>query len=183
MMELHYGREFYRAKAEEYPLLEEAIAGKTTLKECYARLLEDAMRTPINSWVEEAKRMPPLVSPRGHSVPASALAEFLMMLSEVHGNGVDYIAIALHQDNLPLLYDAIDDIDADIDVCFLPEYFLTDRERFDEVYPSLSEGQRREVNAQLYAFLGAGGIPSMDETQLRDYLAVLLETEGAGNGD
>lgn len=169
-MQLHDDREFYRAKAEEYPPLAEAIAGETTLRCYYDRLLEDAMRNPIEPF-------------REHSTRPSPLAEFLMMLSDVNEKGEDYITVALHQDNLALLYDAIQEIDADLDICFLPEYFHTDTERFEQNYPSLSKGDRQYIDCCLFRLLGAGGIEGMDEQQLKEYLGGLLKAEGDGSGD
>lgn len=82
-------------------------------------------------------------------------------------------------------YKAAEAVDAGIGKCFILEHFadtIADaRPRFEETYRTLSGEEREAVDAQLYAFLGAGGITSMDENQLKEYLGGLLVPKVEGD--
>lgn len=74
------------------------------------------------------------------------------------------------------LYEAADSLDAiAIDSSFVFDIFNSARPRFEVVYAALPSKEREAVDKQLYRFLGAGGMPGMDELQLKDYLGGILE--------
>lgn len=76
------------------------------------------------------------------------------------------------------LYDAARSLDHDIGRCFLLDHFRGAPKRFEQTYRSLSGEECEAIDAQLYALLEAGGMPGMDEQQLREYLSGLSEPEG-----
>lgn len=78
------------------------------------------------------------------------------------------------------LYSAAASLDREIGVCFAPEHFRCAQPRFEETYRVLSKDEREAVDAQLHDYLGAGGMPGMDELQLKEYLGGLLKAGGGG---
>lgn len=72
------------------------------------------------------------------------------------------------------VYDIAAALDRDIGLCFVLDYFRDNRPCFEQTYSALGQDERTQVDERLYAFLGAGGIPGMDEIQLEDYLSGLL---------
>ncbi len=76
------------------------------------------------------------------------------------------------------LYAAADSLDAaDIDSSSVFNLFTPARPRFESAYAALPAGEREQVGSQLYRLLDAGGIPGMDERQLKEYLTGLAENE------
>lgn len=71
-------------------------------------------------------------------------------------------------------------LDREIGWCFLLDHFRGSRERFEETYAALPAEERDAADRMLYGFLGAGGIPGMDEQGLKKYLGGLLRPEGDG---
>ncbi len=78
-------------------------------------------------------------------------------------------------ETLGFVYDAAEELDHEIAALFALEHFMEAPEHFEQMYPLLNDGQRKQVNTQLYAFLGAGGMKGIDELQLDDYLSGLSE--------
>lgn len=79
---------------------------------------------------------------------------------------------------LKAIYDIAAVLDRDISLCFMLDHFRDNRERFAQTYISLPDDEQREaVDEQLFSYLAAGGMPGMDEIQLRRYLGGLLERE------
>lgn len=79
---------------------------------------------------------------------------------------------------LASLYKAADSLDAaGIDSSSVFNLFTSARPRFESAYAALPAGEREQVDSHLYRLLGAGGIPGMDERQLKDYLTGLAENE------
>ncbi len=72
------------------------------------------------------------------------------------------------------LHKAAGHLDSEIAAVFAIEHFREAPEHFGRMYPLLSNEQRKYVDGQLLDFLGAGGMPGMDETRLKDYLGGLL---------
>lgn len=73
------------------------------------------------------------------------------------------------------LYEAADSLDAvSIDSSFVFDIFCSSRPRFENVYAALPPEERKAVDSRLYGFLGAGGMPGMDEIQLREYLTGIM---------
>lgn len=78
------------------------------------------------------------------------------------------------------LYNVVDEIDQDIGKCFTIEHYHNARPRFEQTYAALTADERAPVHDYLFGLLGAGGMPDMDQTQLKDYLSGLLASEGDG---
>ena len=83
------------------------------------------------------------------------------------------------------VYEIIDGIDQDISKCFIMDHYHNERPRFEETYRSLPSAEREAVDSHLHSYLGAGGMPGMDEIMLNDYLSGLLvpEAEPKPKGD
>ena len=75
------------------------------------------------------------------------------------------------------LYSIADANDDRIGQLFVMEHFTTAPKRFEQTYLALDQEERAQVDTQLYAMLGVGGIKGMDEHQLDDYLSRLQRQE------
>lgn len=77
------------------------------------------------------------------------------------------------------IYQLAADVDQDIGKRFILNHFHHARPRFEQTYHTLEPKEREQVDTQLYALLGVGGMRDMDEIQLEDYLKSLISsTEG-----
>ncbi len=98
----------------------------------------------------------------------------------IYGTGTSLAAdVVKHPEKaLAPLYAAADSLDAaGIDSSFVFNLFTSARPRFESAYAALPAGGREQVGSQLYRLLDAGGIPGMDERQLKEYLTGLAENE------
>ena len=125
-------------------------------------------------------------------VPGGALLEAAIMLAG--GGGIGAWARKLKKNRaavkrtkgecdtvLSPIYEAAEQLDHEIATFFAAEHFDSARNQFERTYPLLSDGQREQVDTQLYGLLGAGGMKNMDEIQLNDYLSGLLEPKVEGD--
>ena len=230
MLDTQHDREFYEAKAEEYPLLEQVIAGETTLTNHLDEVV--AQFKPTGSFASNGSRFVSHFS--GHIKMLAELSDDWIELSDLRkfdhvrcgvylagsfplGYTIGTLLVAL---GLPLaaivllipcglggntlyskllekvgepilkkkraevlepVYELSSRLDADIDRCFIFDNFNSSRERFGQTYHTLEPEEREQVDEQLHSYLGAGGMPGMDEIQLNDYLSGLLEPEVEGD--
>lgn len=72
------------------------------------------------------------------------------------------------------VYGAAQHHDSHIGRSFILEHFHKARPRFEQTYIALDQEERKEVDEQLHGYLRAGGIPGMDQNQLKDYLTGVL---------
>ncbi len=79
------------------------------------------------------------------------------------------------------LYGLAEEMDQDIGRCFIIEHHPNAKPFFEETYRLLSGDEREEIDAQLHSYLGAGGMPDMDDIQLNSYLSGLLTPQVEGD--
>ena len=254
-LETMHDREFYEAKAKDYPLLEQVIRGETsftghidsifqqmardrkTNSEAYVLVasfsidkgpledfatcletivelsdhhgpLEDIREAMRNYWDVKSGKDFKKVWLTGNLgmyglaaivyaglflfVPGGALLELGLMLAG--GGGIRAWAKKLKKNRaavestkrkcdtvLSPIYEAAEQLDHEIATFFAAEHFDSARNQFERTYPLLSDGQREQVDTQLYGLLGVGGMKNMDEIQLGDYLSGLLEQRASGD--
>lgn len=78
------------------------------------------------------------------------------------------------------IYELAEQLDKCIDRAFICDRFHDDQACFERTYAALTADERAPVNDYLFRLLGVGGMPGMDEIQLKSYLSGLLKPEGGG---
>lgn len=224
-LETMHDHEFYLARAGEHELLEQVVAGETTLTNHLDDLV--AQFKPSTGFFASSDGSQLMNHFSAYVKMLAELSEVKLELSDYKkfGNvrfavylvstyplgyalGILFVALGtplglavlcgggatvlynklLKKVGQPILkkkraevlepvYELSSQLDADIGRCFLLDHFRGAPKRFERTYRSLSGEEREEVDAQLYGLLGAGGMPGVDEQQLREYLSGLSEPE------
>ena len=241
-IEIMHDREFYEAKAKDYPLLGQVIRGETsftghidsifqqmardrkTNSESYILVasfsidkgpledfatcletivelsdyhgpLEDIREAMRNYWdVKSGKDFKKVWLTGNLGVYGATAIFFELGVMLAGGGGLRAWAKKLKKNRaavkstkrkcdtvLSPIYEAAEQLDHEIATFFAAEHFDSARNQFERTYPLLSDGQREQVDTQLYGLLGAGGMKNMDEIQLNDYLSGLLEPKVEGD--
>lgn len=110
------------------------------------------------------------------SCVAAPLSGFMVGLRGL-GRQMDCL-VEKRKKGLQPLYGVVESLGTDISRCFILDDFRGCRDRFELTYRSLSGEEREEVDGELHSYLAAGGIPGMDEQQLRGYLTGVLAHKG-----
>lgn len=158
-------REFYLEKAREFPFIKRVISGETTFTERLEVVLTLKEKRKAGSLGQYGEYLVILVL-GGNPVEESLrdlIARFDGQLEE-----------KTDEDPIQQLYRAANIVDSLIGRCFLFDHFHDNRPCFERTYAALPQEERAAVDDYLFRLLGAGGIPGMDETRLKEYLSGLL---------
>ncbi len=229
MLQTGHEREFYLARAKEYPLLEDIVAGKATFTETLGEFLasvqagEDNALEGLEGYLALLGEFRQCLAYHDLSMGCRAVEEYrswclggtnfsknskkankigFTSLAIILGGGilgmigipagaalvvaglscaaeVEEKSVRKTKEALSCIGETLrpfcEQLDLSVLTAFAASYFTNAREYSEQMYPELSDGQRQQVNTQLYALLEAGGMPGMDEQDFRDYLGGLLD--------
>ncbi len=228
LLETEEVRQYYIKKAEEYPLVREAVAGTKTFIGCLDDIIAGLKEkgevpdaevyepTPLQEFAAFIGTLSALsdgeLEVRKHYMGAEHMAKYkrhkencmiglgylaasaLSLIAPPFASiGVYYLVVGAlgagvtgpsfikgwkarrnPEKAFAQMYEAAQHHDSLIGRCFILEHFHSSQERFEETYRALSVEEREVVDEQLSGYLAAGGIPGMDEQQLKGYLSGLL---------